>query len=147
MISVMCVVTTVAGRARSSGNVDGVGGEAREEVPAAGGGDDTVEGGVAFNVLEGGAGADVFVLSKSGFSLLDDFTAGEDLIDVFGIVAGPVNFVSRFQLDVTTAADFFYEESSGALYYNAGGDVGFVAIAMSDGEAINQNSSVSFVPL
>lgn len=45
-----------------------------------GSGDDVLVGGTGTNILTGNIGADTFVLSLGGFSLVNDFSLGEDLI-------------------------------------------------------------------
>ncbi len=95
-----------------------------------GAGSDTLAGAAGADVLIGGSGADVFrfVTTAEGADLLSDFTSGSDKIQVvaanFGLTAGAaVTLLSGASTPAASGAtaQFLYNSSSGALYFDRDG--------------------------
>lgn len=99
------------------------------------GGNDTLVGGTGNDVLTGGVGADVFVLNAPGQGVdkLNDFTSGEDVLQisasVFGgdLVAGTPITADQILIGSGTVTPssasqrFIYNTSTGALFFDADG--------------------------
>lgn len=112
-----------------------------------GGGNDTLVGNSAANVLRGGAGADTFVFNGPGqVDTVADFVAGSDKLafdrSVFGALgpAGPLGS-GAFHAGTTAAeADdrLLYDSTSGALYYDGDGTgaMAAVQVATIDGHPV-----------
>src|SRR6187455_2495785 len=82
------------------GGNDSLSGESGADLLFGGNGNDNLTGGSGNDTLEGGAGHDTFAFAEgSGQDRIEDFTRGEDLIDV----SGYTNIVfADLVLDTTT---------------------------------------------
>lgn len=104
-------------------------------------GSDMLVGGAGTNRLTGGAGADLFQVSRIGMQIVEDFTRGQDRIYLqaseFGSIladkrVGADDFAAGARVDFAGRhAGFFFETGSATLYFDADGQGGQAAEAIS----------------
>jgi Ca2+-binding RTX toxin-like protein len=96
----------------------------------------SITGNIKANILTGGAGADTFIFTTAlgplNVDTLTDFTTGSDKIALDDAIFGSLSggwFHSVTSLAQTDADDhILYDQSTGALYYDADGSGGAAAV-------------------
>jgi Ca2+-binding RTX toxin-like protein len=116
------------------GDTTGVGNDLANIMVGYGTGNNTIDGGAGADNLWGGAGADTFVLRNpnDGIDTINDFEAGTDKFNLVGAsfggngVVGAAGVLAAAKFITGTAATttdqrFIYDNTAGALYFDADG--------------------------
>jgi Ca2+-binding RTX toxin-like protein len=109
-----------------AGNDRLIGGKAND-VLSGGAGNDILSGGKGNDTLTGGAGKDIFHFTPGdGVDTITDFTAGQDIIRVYGAYASSGTPISAGQYHVGASSGdssdrYIYNDANGQLYYDSDG--------------------------